>query len=88
MYSAEVWGYESSSMLEKNHCEFLRKILHLRKSTPLYMLHAETGRHPFDLTIKCRMISYWNSFVTGNQNKLSFKLHVYQFMKNKPNFES
>jgi hypothetical protein len=54
-YSAEVWGYESIDLLEKIHNEFLRKIFNLRKSSPLYMIYAEFGRYPIDLTIKCRL---------------------------------
>ena len=85
-YSAEIWGYENSVILERIHCEFMRKILHLRKSTPLYMLYAETGRHPIELTIKCRMISFWNRIITGDENKLAHKL--YKYMLNLPNFNS
>lgn len=85
-YSSEIWGYEDNKILERVHCEFLRKISHLKKSTPLYMLYAEFGRHPIDITIKTRMIGFWNRLITGKQSKLSYK--IYKYMLSIPNFES
>ena len=85
-YSAEVWGYESIDLLEKIHNEFLRKIFNLRKSSPLYMIYAEFGRYPIDLTIKCRMIAYWNRLITGKPDKLAYL--IFKYMLNLPNFES
>ena len=49
--------------------QFLKSILHLRKSTPLYfrkstplyMLYVEMGRRPIEHTIKCRVIKSNNS---------------------------
>ena len=72
--------------MKKIHCEFLRKILHLRKSTPLYILYAEAGRYPLELTIKCRMIGFWNRLITWKQSKLSYRL--YQCMKSIPDYDS
>ena len=40
------------------HNDFLRSILNLHKSTPLYILHAELGRNPLILNIKNHMIGY------------------------------
>ena len=85
-YSSEIWGYEDTQILERIHCEFIRKILKLKKSTPLYMLYGETGRYPMSIMIKTRMIGFWNKLITGNQNKLSYQ--IYKFMLNVPNFKS
>lgn len=65
---------------------FLRKISHLRRSTPLYMLYAELGRYPLIITIKTRMINYWNQLIIGKQSKLA--VQIYKLMLNLPNFES
>ena len=35
------------------------------------MLYAEIGRHPIDITIKSRMIGFWNRIVTGKNSKIS-----------------
>lgn len=86
LYSVEIWGYEDNKLLEKIHCNFIRKVLNLKQSTPLYMLYGESGRLPLDIIIKTRMISYWNKIITGNKDKLSYK--VYKLMMNTPIFES
>ena len=50
------------------------------------MIMAELGRYPLEIIINCKMIGFWLRLVTGNQNKLSFK--IYQLMLNIPNFQS
>lgn len=74
-YSSEVWGYENLDLIEKVQNDFLRKITLAKKSTPLYMLYGELGRFPIELTIKSRMIGYWNRLVHSKETKLSFLLY-------------
>lgn len=52
LYGSEIWGYENTDCIEQFHNAFLRKITNLRKSTPLYILHAELGRHSLKINIK------------------------------------
>ena len=70
-YGCEIWGFESSQIIENLHNDFLSHIINLRKSTPIYMLHAELGRHPIQIDIKSRMVSFWLSGVHGKESKLS-----------------
>ena len=42
LYGCEIWGFENSQIIEKLHNDFLRQIINLRKSTPIYMLHADS----------------------------------------------
>ena len=65
LYSCEVWGFENIQLIENLHHEFLRRITNLRKSTPVYMLHAELGRRPIGINIKSRMTGFWLSLVNG-----------------------
>ena len=58
LYGSEVWGFENTDIIEKLHNEFLRKITHLRKSKPIYMLQAELGRYTLTINIKLRMLNY------------------------------
>ena len=69
---SEVWGYESLDMLERVHTGFLRRMSKCRKSTPKYMLYAELGRYPIEITIKQRMVSFWTRLITGKISKLSY----------------
>ena len=75
LYGNEIWGFENTDLIEKLHNEFLRKITNLRKSTPIYMLHAELGRFPLEINIKVRMINFWLSIVTGKPSKFSYILY-------------
>ena len=45
--------------IENLQNDFLRHIVNLRKSTPIYMLQAELGRHAIKINIKSRMIGFW-----------------------------
>ena len=76
-------GLQNLDILEKVHNEFLRKVHKARKSTPVYMLHGETGRYPISIDIKCKMIAFWSRLINGNCNKLSYKM--YSFLLNQEN---
>ena len=71
LYGSEIWGYENTDCIEQFHNAFLRKITNLRRSTPLYMLHAELGRHSLKINIKMRMISFWLSLVNQKSSRSS-----------------
>ena len=64
-------------MLERVHTNFLRRITKCRKSTPKYMLYAEPGRHPIEITIKQRMVSFWTRLITGKISKLSYNMFLF-----------
>ena len=85
--SCEVWGgFGDCNIIEKTHYQFLRYLTKLRKSTPTYMLMGELGRYPMEIIIKCRMIGFWYKLLTGNTNKLSYRL--YHLMFSIPGFQS
>ena len=74
-YSCEVLGFENCGLFESIHTQFLRSVIHARKSTPLYMLYGELGRYPIEFTIKCRMVNYWTKLISGKQHKLASLLY-------------
>ena len=49
-YNAAVWGNHESKDIELIHCKFLRKVLHVKKSTNLEGLYGELGRYPMKIT--------------------------------------
>ena len=71
LYDCEIWGFENSQIIENLHNGFLRQIINLRKKSPIYVLHAELGRHPIQINIKSRMIGFWLSIDKGKESKLS-----------------
>lgn len=76
-YGSEVWGYETIDLIERIHTEFLRRITRSRKSTPKYILYAELGRYPIEITIKQRMINYWVRLLKGKISKLSYNMYLF-----------
>ena len=85
-YACEVWGHENLQILERIHLSFLKRSLKLKKSTPSFMVYAETGRYPIDITVKSRMISFWEKIVTGKEQKLTKQ--IYTVMITNQNFRS
>ena len=63
LYGCEIWGFENSHNIENLHNDYLRQIIYFRKSTPIYMLPAELGRHRIHINIKSRMLGFWLSIV-------------------------
>ena len=86
-YGSEIYGFENLDILEKVHNDFQRKVLKARKSTPIYMLHGETGRYPISIDIKCKMIAFWSRLINGNCNKLSYKMYSFLFNQENTHFK-
>ena len=55
LYGCEMWGFEKSQIIDNWHNDFLRQIINLRKSIPIYMLHAELGRHSIQININYQL---------------------------------
>ena len=72
LYSCEVWGFSNISPLEILHRKFCKMVLKLRSSTPNIMIYGETGRFPYEVIIKERMIKYWSRIILGKKEKLSY----------------
>ncbi len=85
-YGSEIWGFENLDIIEEFTPNFSEELQKSRKSTPLYMLYAELGRHPLAVIVKTKMLSFWNRIVSGKQYKLSFM--VYEYISALPTFHS
>ena len=80
LYGSELWGCTNISIVSKFQLEFLKKHLHLRPSTPGYMVILESGCLPVVVDAKCRTINYWSKLVDTNlPKKLATK--VYKLLK-------
>ena len=58
LHGYEIWGFHCVNMLETFYRKFLKKILHLRPSTPSCMVYGEVGKLPRHVTIDKHM-NYW-----------------------------
>ena len=81
LYGSEIWGFENLDVLESIQLRFFKIILHLKQSTPNFIVYGELGIFPISIQIKIRMINFWCRLVRGNETKFSsllYKLlHVY-----------
>ena len=72
---SEVTGFENHDNLERFCLQFYKIILKAKKSTPNLLLYGELGRHPLSVSIKSRMIGFWQRMINGKQDKISNKLY-------------
>ena len=72
LYGSEVCGFGNLDVLERSVLKFLKLILHMKSSTPNFMVYGETGVYPIYIDIYCRMISFWATLDSGPPAKLSY----------------
>ena len=75
-YGCEVWGYENIKCAEIFYTKFLKRLLHLNKSTANCMIYSEVGKHPLSKTVELRMLNFWHSLLISDQNKISSKMYL------------
>ena len=72
LYACELWGMGNLDIIEKVQLKFLKQILHLKTSTPTFMIYGELGIFPLSIEIKSRILAFWSKLVKGMENhKLS-----------------
>ncbi|KAL4219068.1 hypothetical protein ACF0H5_021651 [Mactra antiquata] len=76
-FNCDIWAIGDLSMSEKIHTDFMKQILHVKRSTPHVMLYGDLGRFPISITIKKRIVSFRCNLISSN-NKLSSL--IYQFI--------
>ena len=82
LYWCEIWGFGNNEIIERIHLKFCKLLLHLKTSTPDYMVYGELGRYPISIDIKVRMIKFWCKLIMGKQSKFSH-IHVcYKLLTN------
>ena len=79
LYGSEIWGFENLAQIEIFYRKFLRRVLKVHKSTPNCMLYGETGKMCLDTIVMDRMINFWCRILSGNQQKLVYKIYQLLF---------
>ena len=75
IYGSEIWGFENIDILERVHLQFCKMILHLKQSTPNFIVYAELGRYPITVSVKLRMINFWSRLLNGKESKMCAVLY-------------
>ena len=71
LYGCETWGFGNNEIIERLHLKLCKLLLHLKTSTPDYMVYGELGRNPIRINIKVRMINFCCKIIMGKQSKIS-----------------
>ena len=58
LYGSEIWGFENIDIIDRVHSRLFKLILHLKQSTPNFMVYGELGRYPISVIMKVRMIRF------------------------------
>ena len=66
LYGAELWGGSDRSKIVKFQCEFIKRHLKLRASTPNFMVTMESGCKPIEVEAICRLVTYWAKLADAN----------------------
>ena len=74
LYGSEVWGFSNNDIIERVHLKFCKLLLNLKSSTPNYMVYGELGRHPLEIDIKIKIISFWSKL--AKQTKYSSIVYI------------
>ena len=76
LYGYEIWGAQPLNMLEIFYRKFLKKILHLRPSTPSCMVYGEVGKLPLQVTVDKQLISYWLRLLNKDESTLAHIIYI------------
>ena len=75
LYGAEIYGFRNCGQLETLQHKYLKYALKLKNATSTHMLLGETGFFPLEYYIKIKMLGFWVSIISGNREKLSYKMY-------------
>jgi hypothetical protein len=71
-YCCEVWGFSAAKDIEKVHLEFCKRIMHIKKSTPSFIVFSKLGRLPLNSVRKERILKYWVKLLETDNCILKF----------------
>ena len=72
LYGSEVWGFENAKMTEVFQRKFLKRRMHLRKSTPNAIVYGESGMMPTHCSTDQRLLNFWLKLHAQPDSEQSF----------------
>ena len=82
-YGAEVLVYNKCKDIESVHSKFIRKLLHVQKSTNLDGLFGELRRYHMKIRRQIIMVKFWSKLVNLDNSSIIKK--IYNMLKNEAN---
>jgi hypothetical protein len=58
LYGCEIWGFSNLDTIERVHLKLGKLLLHLKKSTPSFMIYGELGACPMSVYIQTRIVNF------------------------------
>jgi len=68
-YSAEIWGYEYSSQIEKAQTTYCKRLACLHQNVANFSALAECGRRPLATIYMTRCVKFWVKLVQMPRNR-------------------
>ena len=85
LYGCEIWGFGSLDLIERVQLKFYKQILHLKKSTPSFMVYGELGAYPLFIDIQSRMVSFWCKLNDSGKNDIATTFYKLIYHLNEQN---
>ena len=85
LYGCEIWGFSNLDTIERVHLKFCKLLLHLKKSTPNFMIYGELGACPMSVYIQTRIVHFWSKLVNCENSKLSSIIYKYAYLQHTQN---
>ena len=87
LYGCEIWGFSNLDIIERVHLKFCKFLLHLKKSTPNFMMYGELGACTMSvyMYIQTRIVNFWSKLVNCENSKLSSIIYKYAYLQHTQN---
>ena len=74
-YSAEVWGFTNSMIIERVHLQFCKRLLGVKQCTQNDFIYGDLGRTSLLVDRHLRIIKYWLKICYTNERKYIRKIY-------------
>ena len=69
LYRAELWGLGDIPKIENVANNFYRRLLGMRRNSPVTLVRGELGRLSMAHMARCRVLKYWMKILKCNESR-------------------
>lgn len=85
LYGCEILVFSNLDIIERVHLKLCKLLLHLKKSTPNFMIYGELCAFPMSVYIQTRMLHFWVKLMNLGNSKLSSIIYKYAYLQHTQN---